>query len=61
VRLVGTVRGVDRARARVVRPSPRGFVVEDAGGVVRDVPRSAVRQVLRLLSRPWISTTRWYK
>jgi len=36
------------ARARVVRPSPRGFVVEDAGGVVRDVPRSAVRQVLRL-------------
>jgi hypothetical protein len=39
-------------RARIVRASTRGFVVEDAAGVVRDVPRSAVRQVLRLPFTP---------
>jgi hypothetical protein len=39
-------------RARVVRSSARGFVVQDAHGVVRDVARAAIRQVLRLPFTP---------
>jgi hypothetical protein len=39
-------------RARVVRASARGFVVQDAHGAIRDVARAAIRQVLRLPFTP---------